>query len=137
MDIEAFLICDSATDQFGKLNILGAFDAIAAHNVPVVHPQFSVALRIRFRKSESANHPFRINLVDADGKPVLPRPFDGNVNVQLRETDEFAVVNLIVNLRDTRFEKFGRYSVDLTMDGKQRGALPLFVKQVQREPERG
>ncbi len=134
MDIEAFLLCDSATDQFGKLNILGAFDAIAAPKLPVVHPQFSVALRIRFRKSESANHPFRINLVDADGKPVVNRPFDGNVSVEIREPDEFAVVNLIVNLRDIKFEKFGRYSVDLTMDGKQRGSLPLFVKQVERHP---
>jgi hypothetical protein len=127
MDIEAFLICDSATDQFGKLNVLGAFDAIAAQAVPVIHPQFSVALRIRFKKSESANHPFRINLINEDGKPVM-RPLDGNVNVQIREAEEFAVINVIVNLRDTRFETFGRYSVDLTMDGKPRGSLPLFVK---------
>lgn len=132
MDIEAFLLCDAATDQFGKLNILGAFDAIAAPQLPVVHPQLSVALRIRFKKSESANHPFRINLVDADGKSVVPRPFDGNVSVEIQGADDFAVVNLIVNLRDTRFEKFGRYSIDLTMDGKQRGALPLFVKQIHR-----
>ena len=30
MDIEAFLFCDLATDQFAKPNILGDFDAIPA-----------------------------------------------------------------------------------------------------------
>lgn len=132
MEVETFLICDAATDQAGKLNILGAFDAIGAPGVPIVHPQLSVALRIRFKKSESANHPFRINLINEDGKSILPRPLDGNVNVQIREADESAVINLIVNMRDIKFDTFGRYSVDLTMDGKQRGSLPLYVRQVQR-----
>lgn len=132
MEVETFLICDAATDQAGKLNILGAFDAIGASNVPVTHPQLSVALRIRFKKSESANHPFRINLINEDGKSVLPRPLDGNVNVHIREADESAVINLIVNIRDIKFDSFGRYSVDLTMDGKQRGSLPLYVRQVQK-----
>lgn len=129
MDIETFLICDAATDQYGKLNVLGAFDAFVVPQVPYIHPQFAVAIRIRFKRSESANHPFRISVVDEDGKPVV-RPLDGNVNIQIREADEFAVINLVVNLRDVKLEKFGRYSIDLTMDGKQRGSLPLFLKQL-------
>lgn len=129
MEVEAFLVCDAATDQFGKLSVLGAFDSIMAQAAPVVHPQFAIALRIRFKKSESANHPFRINIVDEDGRSVLPKPVDGNVNVQIQQADESLVIDLIVNFRDVRFEKFGRYSIDLTMDGKQRGSLPLFVKR--------
>jgi hypothetical protein len=132
MDVEAFLIADAATDQFGKLNVLGSFDAILAPKAPVVHPHFSVALRIRFSKSESANHPFRINIVNQDGKSILPKPVDGNVNVQIQQADESVVVNLVGNFRDVKFNDFGRYSVDLTMDGKQRGSLPLYVKQVQQ-----
>lgn len=129
MDVEAFLVCDTATDQFGKLNILGAFDGIMGPGVPVVHPQFSVALRIRFKKSESGNHPFRINIVNADGKSILHRPVDGNVNVLINDADESAVINLIGNFRDVQFAAFGRYSVDLTMDGKPRGSLPLHIRQ--------
>jgi len=134
MEVEAFLLCDAAADQYGKLNLLGAFDAIMAGNAPVMHPQFAVALRIRFNKSESANHPFRINIVNEDGKSILGKPVDGNVNVQIQQAEESVVVNLVVNFRDIRFEQFGRYSVDLTMDGKQRGALPLFIKQSQQRP---
>jgi len=133
MEVEAFLICDAATDQYGKLNILGAFDAIRAPVAPIVHPLFSVALRIRFAKSESANHPFRINIINEDGKSILTKPIDGNLNVQIRQADESAVINLIGNFRDIKFEKFGRYSIDLTMDGKQRGSLPLFIKCVKQQ----
>lgn len=132
MDVEAFLACDAASDQFGKLSVLGAFDAIMAPAAPVVHPQFSIALRIRFKKSESSNHPFRLNVIDEDGKSIFPKPFDGNVNVQIQDAESSAVINVVVNLRDVKFEKFGRYSIDLTMDGKMRGSLPLFVKQAQR-----
>lgn len=128
MDVEAFLICDSATDQFGKLNILGAFDNILSSKAPIIHRQFSVALRLRFKKSESGNHPFRINIINADGKSILPRPVDGNVNVQIQDADESAVVNLIGNFQDVKFDSFGRYSVDLTMDGQQRGSLPVTVR---------
>ena len=34
MNIEAFLLCDAATDQQGKLNILGAFDNLYAKKIP-------------------------------------------------------------------------------------------------------
>jgi hypothetical protein len=132
MNIEAFLISDAASDQQGKLNVLGAFDAIVAPTAPITHPLFSVALRIRFPKSESGNHPFRINIINEDGKSILAKPIDGNVNVQIKQAEESLVINIVGNFRDIRFEKFGRYSVDLTMDGKQRGSLPLYVKQLPR-----
>lgn len=132
MEVEAFLVCDAATDQLGKLNVLGAFDAILAPGAPFLHSQFSVALRIRFNKSESANHPFRINIVDQDGKSILPKPVDGNVNVQIQQAEDSAVINIVGNFRDVKFNSFGRYSVDLTMDGKQRGSLPLIVKPIPR-----
>lgn len=132
MQVEAFLLADAATDQAGKLNVLGAFDSILAQTAPVVHPQLAIALRLRFAKSESGNHPFRINLINEDGKSVMPRPIDGNIQVSVQNADESAAVNLVANFRDARFESFGRYSIDLTMDGKQRGSLPLYVRQINR-----
>jgi hypothetical protein len=35
-------------------------------------------------------------------------------------------------MRDVKFQAFGRYSVDLVMDGKPRGSLPLYIKPVPR-----
>ena len=132
MEVEAFLLADAATDQVGKLNVLGAFDSILAPTAPVGHPAFSVALRIRFVKSESGHHPFRINIVDMDGKSILPRAIDGNIEVGVQNAEESAAVNLVANFRDVRFEKFGKYSIDLSVSGKQRGTLPIYVRQAQR-----
>ena len=133
MNVEAFLICDAATDQLGKLNVLGSFDTIHAVQLPFVYPQFTVALRIRFFKTESGNHPFRINVINADGKSIMPKPLDGNVNIEMQPKSDSQAVNLVVNLRDVRFEAEGSYSVDLTMDGKQRGSLPLTIRKAGRE----
>lgn len=116
----------------GKLNVLGAFDSILAPVAPVTHPQFSIAMRLRFAKSESGSHTFRLNLVNEDGKPILNRPIDGNIDVRVETADSSAAVNLVANFRDVKFEKFGKYAVDLTIGGKHRGSLPLYVRQVQR-----
>jgi len=129
MEVEAFLLADAATDQHGKLNVLGAFDSILAPTAPIGHPAFAVALRIRFSKSESGNHPFRITIIDQDGKAIIQRPIDGNIEVGVQNADESAAVNLVANFRDVRFEKFGKYSIDLTVSGKPRGSLPIYVRQ--------
>src|SRR5260221_643494 len=123
MEVKTFLISDAAPNEMGKLNLLGAFCPIKGMQGPVFHPPISVVLRLRFAKSESSNHPFRINIINQDGKSILPKPVDGNVNVQIKQADESVVINLIGNFRDVKFENFGRYSVDLTMDGKVRGSL--------------
>jgi hypothetical protein len=52
MDIQAALLCDSATDYRGKLCILGTFDTIITQNLPSTHPHCSIALRIVFRDSD-------------------------------------------------------------------------------------
>jgi hypothetical protein len=127
MDIEAFLVCDAATNQSGKLNVLGAFDCIIPPAMPHVHPQFAIALRVRFKKSESGNHPFRITVVDEDGKAIMP-PLNGNVSVQIAAAEEHATVNITLTANQIKFEKYGRYSVDLTIAGRACGSLPLFVK---------
>ena len=44
MNIEVFSLCDAATNDRGKLNILGAFDTIGLVKLPGVHLQCSVAL---------------------------------------------------------------------------------------------
>ena len=43
MQIQVAVICDAATETYGKLNLLGAFDAIHAQQLPWTHPQCSIA----------------------------------------------------------------------------------------------
>jgi len=126
MEVEVFALCDAATDSFGKLNILGAFDRINGQQFPVVHPHCAVALRVRFERIEEGNHRVKINVIDADGKLVMPS-FDGNIAVRFPEDVQSVSANLILNINGIRFERPGQYSIDLAIDGRQEKSLPVNV----------
>ncbi|MBI5055340.1 MAG: hypothetical protein HZB61_01800 [Nitrospirae bacterium] len=129
MKVELFVLCDAATDYHGKLNILGTFDAIWTRQIPAVHPQCAVALRLRFTKIEEGAHKVRINIVDEDGKAVIP-PLDAGVNIQFREALTSMSANMILNLQGLKFPKYGEYSIDLAVDGRQEASLPIYVQPV-------
>ncbi len=129
MNIELFSLCDAAADYNGKLSILGAFDAIWARTAPAVHPQCSVALRMRFSKIEEGEHKVKINIVDADGKSVV-KPFETSANIQYKQEVNSIAANMILNLHGIKFPVFGEYSIDLTVNGKHESSLPLYVNQL-------
>jgi hypothetical protein len=133
MNIEAFLLCDCATDQRGKLNVLGAFDSIYAKKTPIVHPACTVATRIRFERIEEGEHNVSINVIDEDGRAIVPR-LDGKISVRAREDVGSSVVNLILNLQRLKFENYGEYRIDLAIDGKVEGSLPFSVREVPSQP---
>ena len=129
MNIELFALCDAAADYNGKLSILGAFDAIWARTVPAVHPQCSVALRMRFSKIEEGEHKVKINIVDADGKSVV-KPFETSAKIRYQENVNSIAANMILNLHGIKFPVFGDYSIDLTVNDKHEASLPLYVNQL-------
>ena len=133
MDILVATLCDAATDSQGKLNILGTFDTINAAQMPAVHPQCSVALRFVFGKMEEGNRKVRLNFVDEDGKSVMP-PIEMPVAVEVPDEAIFISRNFIVNIQHLKFEKPGLYSVDISVDGEQKGSIPLLVRHVPPAP---
>lgn len=128
MHIEIFALCDSAADYGGKLSLLGAFDGIFARKAPVVHAHCAVALRLRVAKVEEGRHQIRYNLIDPDGKLVVP-PIEAQVEVRVPESRDSMAINLIVNLQQLKFERFDRYTLDLAIDGRQEASLPVTVAQ--------
>jgi hypothetical protein len=135
MDIQVAVLCDAATDYHGKLNILGTFDTIFASQMPAIHPQCSIALRVTFGKVEEGQHKLRLSFVDEDGKPVMPN-IDIPVEVQVPEDSIFLSRNFLINIQQLKFEKPGLYSIDIAVDGRQEGNIPLLVKEMpqQRPP---
>src|SRR6185312_13264146 len=71
MNIQVAVLCDAATDESGKLNLLGAFDTIYTQQLPAIHPQCSVALRVTFFNGEEGKRSLRFNFVDADGRSII------------------------------------------------------------------
>jgi hypothetical protein len=129
MNLEAFLLCDAATDQQGKLNILGTFDTIFTKQMPAVHPACAVAMRIRFEKIEEGDHPIRIHIIDEDGKSIGPK-LQANINVSIGDDADSTSTNLILNIQSLKLEEYGRYRIDLAVDNQVTASLPLYVKQI-------
>jgi len=129
MNIEAFLLCDAATEQQGKLNILGAFDNIYARNMPTQHRVCSFAARLRFDKIEAGNHTVRIQIIDYDGRNIGPK-LEGKIFVQVADDADSSAVNLVLNIHGLKFERYGIYRIDLAIDGDIKASLPLRVREV-------
>ena len=131
MEVEAFLLCDAATDQRGKLNVLGAFDSIYARHLPAIHPQCAVAARIRFDRCESGEHPVKLLIIDEDGNSIGPK-LEGKVGVNIVDVDCMAV-NLILYMHRMKLENFGRYRIDLYINEQHIAELPFNLRQVPAE----
>ena len=134
MDVQIAVICDAATDNAGKLNILGTFDTIYTTQMPAVHPQCAIALRMSFSKVEEGAHKVRMSFMDEDGKAVMPN-IDIPVEVRIPDDAIFVSRNFIVNIHQLKFEKAGLYSVDIGLDGRQVGSMSLLVKHMPSKQE--
>lgn len=128
MNIQVAVLCDAATDENGKLNLLGAFDTIYTPQLPAIHPQCSIALRVTFSSGDEGKHSLRLNFVDADGHSIMPDFEPIPVEVMLPEDMHFGTRNFIVNIQQLKFEEPGLYSIDVTLDDQPLASIPLLVK---------
>jgi hypothetical protein len=127
MNIQVAVLCDAATDENGKLNLLGAFDTIFAQQLPAIHPQCSIALRVTFSGGDEGKHELRVSFVDADGHPIANFP-PVPVEVALPEDMHFGTRNFIVNIQQLKFDEPGLYSIDILLDGQPQTSIPLMVR---------
>ena len=128
MNIQVAVLCDAATDDNGKLNLLGAFDTIYTQQLPAIHPQCSVALRVTFFSDDEGKHELRFNFVDADGHSIMPGFPPIPVDVTLPDDMHFGTRNFIVNIQQLKFENPGLYSIDIRLDDQSQASIPLLVK---------
>jgi hypothetical protein len=129
MNIQVAVLCDAATEDNGKLNLLGAFDTIFAPQLPAVHPQCAVALRVTFMSGDEGAHKLKLNFVNADGRAIMP-PIEIPVAVALPDDVHFLTRNFIVNIQGLKFPEIGLYSVDVRLDDKSQAGIPLSVKHL-------
>jgi hypothetical protein len=127
MNIQVAVLCDAATEDNGKLNLLGAFDTIFAPQLPAVHPQCAVALRVTFMSGEEGQRQLKLNFVNADGHAIMP-PIEIPVAVVLPDDVHFVTRNFIINIQQLKFAEAGLYSVDVRLDDKSEAGIPLSIK---------
>jgi hypothetical protein len=134
MHIQVAVLCDAATqDSSSKLNVLGAFDTIYAPQMPAVHLQCAVALRVTFSSGEEGRHKLALNFINADGRSIMP-PIEMPVTVTLPEDVHFVSLNFVASIQRMQFPEAGLYSVDVRIDDKSQAAIPLLVKFLPQPP---
>ena len=131
MTIQVAVLCDAATDDNGKLNLLGAFDTIYAPQMPAVHPQCAVALRVTFQPGDEGTRKLTLNFINADGHPIM-QGIELPVPVTLPDDAHFLTRNFIVNIQSLKFAEPGLYSVDVRLDDLPQASIPLLVKMIER-----
>jgi len=129
MNIQVAVLCDAATDDNGKLNLLGAFDTIYARELPAIHPQCAVALRVTYFSEDEGSRQMKLNFVDADGRAIMP-PLEVPVEVSLPEDMHFGTRNYILNIQQLKFEAPGLYSMEVMFDERVQTSIPLLVRHV-------
>jgi hypothetical protein len=134
MNIQAAVLCDAATNDNEKLSLLGAFDTIYASQMPAVHLQCAVALRVTFFSADEGQHQLTFNFINADGQSIMPNFPTLPVEVRLPEDMHFLTRNFIVNFQQLQFAEAGLYSVDVRLDGKSVTSIPLSVKLIPARP---
>src|SRR5438045_1899839 len=131
MQLEIFTLCDAATEHAGKLNIIGTFDSLRAFEAPISHPQCAIAGRLRFEEIEEGEHRVVLTFADEDGNIVMPK-FDSTLAVKFSPGQRTVTSHFVILIQQVRLPKFGEYTVDMAVDGRQLGSLPLYVTQIER-----
>lgn len=121
----------------GKLNILGEFNVIFAEAVPVIHPMMHVVIRIQCPTSVGDRHRIGLRWINEDGQIVSPH-FQAGISFgpPFRPGMPHRI-QLILPLQNARFEEFGAYELELTLDDTVVGSSAFYVMQAEtpRAPE--
>jgi len=127
MNVQIAVLCDAATDYSGKMNLLGTFDTIVARQLPAVHPQCTVALRVAFDRTEEGKHKVTMNFVDDDGRSIMPS-IDIPIDVEVPAESIFVSRNFIINIQQMKFEHTGHYAIGILVDSRLETSIPLHVR---------
>jgi hypothetical protein len=133
MKVDVFTLCDFAKAENGKMTIVGTFDGISAYQAPAVHPLCALAVIMRFESIEQGKKTLRISFIDSDGKPIMPT-LNAPIEVKINPNESHATVQFCLVIQQINLPKFGEYSIDLALDGRQEASTALFFRQVQRPP---
>lgn len=133
MQVKLALLADYANvTGEGKLNILGIFDRITVQQLPVVHPQMHLILRLEAHSTERhRTHNIEIRLHDPDGETV----FEVKGDMVPQGTSVLSSsTNQILTLNNLQLEKVGGYNFVVFVDNDLKAEIPLGVEKAPVPP---
>ena len=126
MELIVATLCDTAVENQGKLNIIGAFDAVIAQDFPATFA-YTLVLRFCFTSEDHGTHSFSIRLQDDSGDAGTQPPNETQMQVNMPPgTTGFSTQNLILPLQGT-VQKPGVYHFAVHFDSKVLARIPFRV----------
>lgn len=127
------MLADEANiSQEGKLNVLGAFDRIAAARFPTLHPRMVFVFRVHAEYADAGERfPTRVRLMDEDGGTLFEAT--GELVAPPLAPGEFITANQIFTLVGVRFPHAGHYKFVLDVGNLGPHETPLRVMQASVE----
>lgn len=133
MKLELFTLCDYARGEpTGKLYVIGTFDHIFANQEPVPAPPCAIAARLRFDGVEQGVRSVSVAFVDSDGAKVIP-DVSVQMKVELPPSETTVTANVVLMLPQLSLPRFGEYSIDLAVDSRLEGSIPLYVRSAPQQ----
>lgn len=133
MQIKLAVLADYANvTGDGKLNILGIFDRINLMQIPAVHPQMHLVLRLDAHPAEqNRTHDVEIRLQDPEGVVIFE--VKGEI-VPRGEAGTPVSTNQILTLNNLQLEKIGDYVFVVLINRDVKAEVPLAVEFVAMAP---
>lgn len=131
------MLADHAEAMNGKLYVTGGcWNILFARELPVTHAHLSVAAAIEVPWTMTNElHRLHVQLLDADRNALLAQRLEGQFEVGrppgMRPGDQ-ALVVLVFNVNNLKFDKAGSYSFVLTMNDSELGAARFKVQRVEQ-----
>jgi len=126
MRIEVFVICEGATEQNGRLSLVGTYEMIGVPAFPSVMPAITIAVRVRFWPAECRRHLVRPEITNPDGGCVV-RTGESPITLNPPNPDRSIAYNVIGQFKEVQFDQPGEYSVDFYLNGCIESRLPFCV----------
>jgi hypothetical protein len=127
MQVKLALLADYANvTAEGKLNILGIFDRITVRELPALHPQMHLILRLEAHAAErNRPHVVEIRLYDPDSDTVFQ--VNGDI-VPQGQGGQAVATNQILTLNNLQLNKSGGYTFVVLVDNDVKSEIPLGVE---------
>ncbi|MEP7199871.1 MAG: hypothetical protein ABI874_08650 [Chloroflexota bacterium] len=120
------LLADYANiSREGKLNIMGIFEQIHAHQFPAAHAQMQLVVRLEATPFEAGPHPVRVAFIDGDARELFAIP--GTLVVPESQSGENITTNQIFVLNGVVLPTPGVYEFVINVMGEELGRVPLRV----------
>lgn len=128
MDIDLAILADAATvDTSGKLNVLGVFDRLTSAEFPAPPVRLCLVLRFNASVNEAGSHEVLITLKGPSGEEIFRLDGEMMMAPGTGSNEEGIHVPQVLNMDGIIFERPGRYSFDVGIDGEHHVSVPLNV----------